>query len=443
MIEAKARAGDAEPRRARSASANRDFMRRFYGLYLSRAGAALPTSPPSTAPRSAPGFCVALGCDLRIAARDAKLGLNFTRLGIHPGMGATWTLPRLVGPGARGRAALHGPHHRRRGGRAHRPREPRASRATRCCPPRLALGRGDRRERAPRGAGRQAGRWPAHRDATLAEQLRFEAEQQALSYESARPPRGPRGRPRANAALRAFEGRGDASRHASREKVSSRASSKRPSERGSGAWRHVGGRGQALKSHRFWLTVAYLRPAAPDGPRPGVVARGRPPSYDRTRERFDRRPAISRRVEEVGDLDARRLPARRSRATALRSTSVPKSPRIVPFGALVESVGPISSRQRRDRALALEHGDHHRPRGHELHEVAVEGPRLVHRVEAARLLLAEAQHLQRDDAQPRLPRRGAGSRPSRRASRRRPASRWRACARRPWPILRFEGRADA
>ena len=44
------------------------------------------------------GLCIALACDTRIAARDAKLGLNFTRLGIHPGMGATWNLPRIVGP---------------------------------------------------------------------------------------------------------------------------------------------------------------------------------------------------------------------------------------------------------------------------------------------------------------------------------------------------------
>ena len=40
----------------------------------------------------------ALACDLRIVAREDKLALNFTRLGLHPGMGATWTLPRLVGP---------------------------------------------------------------------------------------------------------------------------------------------------------------------------------------------------------------------------------------------------------------------------------------------------------------------------------------------------------
>ena len=35
----------------------------------------------------------------RYAAQEAKLGLNFTRVGVHPGMAATWNLPRLVGPG--------------------------------------------------------------------------------------------------------------------------------------------------------------------------------------------------------------------------------------------------------------------------------------------------------------------------------------------------------
>jgi enoyl-CoA hydratase/carnithine racemase len=30
--------------------------------------------------------------------RDAKVGMTFVRLGIHPGMAATWNLPRLVGP---------------------------------------------------------------------------------------------------------------------------------------------------------------------------------------------------------------------------------------------------------------------------------------------------------------------------------------------------------
>ena len=43
-------------------------------------------------------MCVALACDLRFGSTRAKLGLNFSKLGIHPGMAATWTLPRLVGP---------------------------------------------------------------------------------------------------------------------------------------------------------------------------------------------------------------------------------------------------------------------------------------------------------------------------------------------------------
>jgi enoyl-CoA hydratase len=43
------------------------------------------------------GLCIALACDLRIAAADAKLGMTFTKLGIHPGMGATYFLPRLIG----------------------------------------------------------------------------------------------------------------------------------------------------------------------------------------------------------------------------------------------------------------------------------------------------------------------------------------------------------
>jgi enoyl-CoA hydratase/carnithine racemase len=44
------------------------------------------------------GFCFSLGADLRVMHRDAKVGMTFVRLGIHPGMAATWTLPRLVGP---------------------------------------------------------------------------------------------------------------------------------------------------------------------------------------------------------------------------------------------------------------------------------------------------------------------------------------------------------
>ena len=43
------------------------------------------------------GLEIALSCDIRIAARGAKLGANFCRLGLAPGLGISYVLPRVVG----------------------------------------------------------------------------------------------------------------------------------------------------------------------------------------------------------------------------------------------------------------------------------------------------------------------------------------------------------
>jgi enoyl-CoA hydratase/carnithine racemase len=43
------------------------------------------------------GFGLALVCDVRIGARDAKYGASFVRLGLAPGMGISYLLPRVIG----------------------------------------------------------------------------------------------------------------------------------------------------------------------------------------------------------------------------------------------------------------------------------------------------------------------------------------------------------
>jgi enoyl-CoA hydratase/carnithine racemase len=181
LIEAKGRAGNASPGGA-VREENRAFMEGFYGLYLSVRQLPFPSIAAINGPAIGAGLCVALGCDLRIAAREAKLGLNFVRLGIHPGMGASWTLPRLVGPARAAELLFTG----RTLGGEEAERIGLVNRAVardEVLPASLALAR-EIAENAPlpvRGTKQALARSPL---ATLEEQLRFEAEQQARNYES-------------------------------------------------------------------------------------------------------------------------------------------------------------------------------------------------------------------------------------------------------------------
>jgi enoyl-CoA hydratase len=79
---------------------NRAAMRRFYAAFLSIRRVRVPTIAVIAGPAIGAGLCFALGCDLRIAAAGAKLAASFVRVGLHPGMGASFLLPRLIGRAA-------------------------------------------------------------------------------------------------------------------------------------------------------------------------------------------------------------------------------------------------------------------------------------------------------------------------------------------------------
>jgi enoyl-CoA hydratase/carnithine racemase len=87
-----------EERIASGAYENRRAMRAFYMRFLELRTLRMPTIAAIHGAAMGAGICVALACDLRIVAKGTKLALNFVRLGLPPGMGATLMLPRLIGP---------------------------------------------------------------------------------------------------------------------------------------------------------------------------------------------------------------------------------------------------------------------------------------------------------------------------------------------------------
>lgn len=74
-----------------------DFMQAFYRRFLAIRSLPVPSIAAINGHAIGAGLCVALACDLRLVAADAKVGLNFAQLGLHPGMGGSWFLPRILG----------------------------------------------------------------------------------------------------------------------------------------------------------------------------------------------------------------------------------------------------------------------------------------------------------------------------------------------------------
>lgn len=78
----------------------RTRMIAFYRAWLSIRRLEVPTIAAINGAAIGAGLCMALACDLRYAARGAKLGVPFVKLGMHPGMAGTYLLPHVVGEAA-------------------------------------------------------------------------------------------------------------------------------------------------------------------------------------------------------------------------------------------------------------------------------------------------------------------------------------------------------
>ena len=80
----------------RNVPALRDKMTSFYPSFSCLLDVDAPTIAAINGPAIGAGLCLALMCDLRVAAADAPLGMTFVRIGLHPGMLATALLARAV-----------------------------------------------------------------------------------------------------------------------------------------------------------------------------------------------------------------------------------------------------------------------------------------------------------------------------------------------------------
>ncbi|MEO6124910.1 MAG: enoyl-CoA hydratase [Ilumatobacteraceae bacterium] len=80
----------------------------IYAGFLRIANSPLPTLAAVNGAAVGAGMNLALGCDVRIAAKRAKFDTRFLQIGIHPGGGHTWMFRRIVGPQATMAAVVFG-----------------------------------------------------------------------------------------------------------------------------------------------------------------------------------------------------------------------------------------------------------------------------------------------------------------------------------------------
>ena len=89
-------------------SADGGSLGNVYEGFLRIARSPLPTLAAVNGAAVGAGMNLALGCDVRIAARRAKFDTRFLQLGLHPGGGHTWMFRRIAGPQAVMAAVIFG-----------------------------------------------------------------------------------------------------------------------------------------------------------------------------------------------------------------------------------------------------------------------------------------------------------------------------------------------
>ena len=90
------------------AEADGSSLGNIYEGFLRIARSPLPTIAAVNGPAVGAGMNLALGCDVRLAARRAKFDTRFLQIGLHPGGGHTWMFRRIAGPQAAMAAVLFG-----------------------------------------------------------------------------------------------------------------------------------------------------------------------------------------------------------------------------------------------------------------------------------------------------------------------------------------------
>ena len=90
------------------AEAGKESLGRIYEGFLRIARSPLPTLAAVNGAAVGAGMNLALGCDVRLAARRARFDTRFLQIGLHPGGGHTWMFRRIAGPQATMAAVLFG-----------------------------------------------------------------------------------------------------------------------------------------------------------------------------------------------------------------------------------------------------------------------------------------------------------------------------------------------